>query len=476
MCKIFKSYALFFRYFFLINICFSGFYAAFSQNTHPYFILDSLKIEGNKKTKIWIIEREVHLKKGDTIWQKQEKEQTEQIKNRLFNLNLFLNVEVGFEARDSLHKNLKISIKERFYLFAAPIFELADRNFNEWWYDRNKDLSRTNYGLILIKKNLRGRNETLEFNFQAGFLGKLKVAYKIPYIDKKQRYGLQLAFAYNQYKNLAYETEENKLVFLKYEHILKDRYLAEIRLSRRDDFYQFHHLDMRFTKSSINDTILQLNPYYHLDSQAIQKYFFLSYQYNYDSRDFASYPLKGQKILVGVEKMGILPTDNLNLWLVKLAWQRYYALSSKKWYVDASLGARFLWHSGQPYSNASALGYGNDLPRAYQLYVVDGQHYGILKSTLKYELFKTQKHFSFIPIKQFATIPLAVYPNLHYDMAYASDNIFIRQKPNPLANQFLWGVGIGLDFITYYNTVFQVDITYNKHREWGFFLNFDSSF
>jgi len=459
----------------LIIACLLVLYPSFSQEKKEYSLLDSIEFLGVKKTKSWIIQREIYLKKGDTLWLSQEKEQVEAIKNRLFNLNLFLSVDVSFEPQDSFSKKLIIKVKERFYFFAAPIFELADRNFNEWWYDRNHDFSRTNYGLLLIKKNVRGRNETLEFNFQAGFLGKFKIAYKIPYIDKKQRYGLQMAFAYNQYKNLAYQTEANKLVFLRNEDILKDRYLAELRVSRREGFYQFHHLDMRFMKASLADTILRLNASYHLDSQSIQQYFFVGYQYTYDNRDFATYPLTGQRISLGLEKTGILATDNLNLWTLKLAWQRYYAFQPK-WYVDASLGARFLWHQGQPYSNASALGYGNDLPRAYQLYVVDGQHYGIFKTTLKHELFKTKKHFSFIPIKQFATIPLAVYPNWHFDMAYAADNVFVQKQANPLANQLLWGTGLGLDFITYYNTVFQVDFTYNKHQEWGLFFSFDSSF
>jgi hypothetical protein len=133
------------------------------------------------------------------------------------------------------------------------------------------------------------------------------------------------------------------------------------------------------------------------------------------------------------------------------------------------------FHQGQPYSHASALGYGNDLVRGFQLYVVDGQHYALGKASLKYQLLNVTKQVNFIPIKQFKTIPLAIYPKIYVDAGYAYDNVFSKER-NPLANQILGGAGLGIDFVTYYNSVFQVDFTFNKLKQWGLFFNFESSF
>ncbi|MCU0438131.1 MAG: BamA/TamA family outer membrane protein [Raineya sp.] len=457
-----------FIYFFLWS------FWSIAQDSTQSIVVGKITLEGNKRTRPSIIFREIDIQEGDTIFKKNQNKILENIQNRLFNLNLFIAVEPKWIKKDSLVSDLHILFKERFYFFAAPIFELADRNFNEWWYDRNRDLTRTNYGMLLVLKNVRGRNESLEFNAQGGFIGRFKLSYKIPYLDKKQQYGLTLYFSYHQYKNLAFQTENNKLMFLRSENLLKERYNAEIRFRKRTGFYHFQHLDIRFMKNRIYDTIRALNPNYHLQNNPFQQFWMLGYEYIYDNRDFASYPLKGKRVFTRFEKHGIFKSDDLDLWILKAAYQYHKPLSSK-FYSNFALGGRLLYHQGQPYSNASAMGYGNDLVRGFQLYVVDGQHYIMAKSTLKYQLVNIIKNVRFIPLKQFRTVPLAIYPKIYADTGYASDYVFAKER-NPLANQMLWGTGIGVDFVSYYNSVFQIDVTYNKLNQFGLFFNFESSF
>jgi hypothetical protein len=200
----------------------------------------------------------------------------------------------------------------------------------------------------------------------------------------------------------------------------------------------------------------------------------LGYDYTYDNRDFASYPLRGKRIFARFEKHGIFKSDDLDLWILKAAYQ-YHKPLSQKFYSNFALGGRLLYHQGQPYSYASAMGYGNDLVRGFQLYVVDGQHYAMAKSTLKYQLVNIVKNVRFIPLKQFRTVPLAIYPKVYADFGYASDRVFSKER-NPFANQLLWGTGLGVDFVSYYNSVFQIDLTYNKFNQFGVFFNFESSF
>lgn len=447
--------------------------ALLAQDSTQFVLLKDVVLEGNKKTKPAIIFREVEVKIGDTIWLEKEKKLIESTQNRIFNLNLFIDVAVSLQKLPNGEATLRIVMKERLYIFAAPIFEIADRNFNEWWYDRNKDLTRTNYGAILVKRNVRGRNETLEFNAQAGFVQRFKLAYKIPYIDKKQEYGLNFYVNFSQFKNLAFQTNENKLDFRRSENVLKDRWQSTFTLRKRTGFYQFQNLQIGFVRNRITDTIALLNNNYHLKGQLTQKFFQLNYEYIFDNRDFASYPLKGKKILLGFSKYGFWQSD-LDLWIFRASYQ-YHKPILNKLYGSWATGTRLFWHNGQPYSNAQALGYGNDLVRGYQLYVIDGQHYAVGKANLKYELFNIKKDVSFIPIKQFRTIPLAMYPKVFFDIGYAQDNIFGKDK-NPLANQVLWGTGFGIDFVTYYNSVFQLDFSLNSLKQFGVFFNFESSF
>ncbi|MFN3316636.1 MAG: POTRA domain-containing protein, partial [Raineya sp.] len=389
-------------------------------------MLKEIVLEGNKKTKSSIIYREIEAQIGDTLWQEQEKKLLETTKNRIFNLNLFIDVVASLEKKADSTALLKIKMKERLYIFTAPIFEIADRNFNEWWYDRNKDLTRTNYGVILVKRNVRGRNETLEFNAQAGFVQRFKIAYKIPYIDKKQEYGLNFYTNFTQFKNLAFQTNNNKLDFLRSEKVLKDRFQSNITLRKRTGFYQFQNLQLGYTRNRINDTIALLNSNYHLLGDKKQKFFHINYEYIYDNRDFASYPLNGTKLFIGFSKYGFWQKD-LDLWVFRIGYQYHKRLLTKL-YGSWAAGTRLFWHNGQPYSNAQALGYGNDLVRGYQLYVIDGQHYAVGKTNLKYELFNIKKDVKFIPFRQFRTIPLAMYPKVFFDVGYAQDNVFGKDK------------------------------------------------
>jgi hypothetical protein len=54
-------------------------------------------------------------------------------------------------------------------------------------------------------------------------------------------------------------------------------------------------------------------------------------------------------------------------------------------------------------------------------------------------------------------------------MGYANDQNANGQ--NPLANQLLWGTGVGIDFVTYYDLVIRFEYTINKQGETGFFIN-----
>ncbi|MDW8296729.1 MAG: POTRA domain-containing protein [Raineya sp.] len=438
-----------------------------------WFVLEDIVLRGNKKTKDFIILREIELQKGDTIAETQTAEICEKIRNRVFNLNLFIDVEVSFEPSGKQSKVLFVKMKERFFVFAAPILEIGDRNFNEWFYDRNKDFSRLNYGIIFTKRNMRGRNETLELTAQTGFLQRYKFAYKIPYIDKKQIYGLNFYFAYTQFKNLAFQTENNKLTFLRSDENLRERITTNFKIRKRSGFYQWQNLELHFTHSWVNDTILQLNPNYHLEANNRQKYFHFNYEYLFDDRDFVSYPLKGKKLLVRISKYGLLPSDNLNIWTLFSSFQ-YHKNWNNYLFSSWAVGGRLFFHNGQPYTQAQALGYGNDLVRGYQLYVIDGQHYAWFKTDFKCRLLDFKRDIGFLPT-QLRTIPVSVFPKVFFDTGMVRDKVFANES-NPLANQLLWGMGAGIDLVTYYNSVFELDFSYNRLREFGIFFNFETSF
>ena len=94
-----------------------------------------------------------------------------------------------------------------------------------------------------------------------------------------------------------------------------------------------------------------------------------------------------------------------------------------------------------------------------------------MKNNFKFELIPTRVlNFNFIPTEKFSKLYYAFYLNLYADMGYSIDNRDITT--NPLANQYLMGYGIGLDFVTYYDFVVRFEYSFNILGESGFFIHF----
>ena len=170
-------------------------------------------IIGNKKTTDRIILRELSLKTTDTILESHLEKIIKRDKLKIYNLRLFNTVSIrAVEIQENII-DLIVEVSERWYLLPIPIFELSDRNFNEWWQNYNHTLNRVNYGLRLYQNNFRGRNETIKLTTQFGFSRKFDLSYRIPYLDKKQKQGLQIDADFSEPKNIAYYTENHKLKF-----------------------------------------------------------------------------------------------------------------------------------------------------------------------------------------------------------------------------------------------------------------------
>ena len=127
-----------------------------------------------------------------------------------------------------------------------------------------------------------------------------------------------------------------------------------------------------------------------------------------------------------------------------------------------------------PFYNQRALGYGSDAIRSYELFVINGQQYALYKSNLKFTVIKPNVvQLPGINSDKFGKVPYALYFNLLFDIGYVNDNTFART--NPLANQWLPGYGVGLDFVSYYNIVIRAECSINKFGAYGLFLHFSNA-
>lgn len=421
-----------------------------------FVIVDSVIFKGNEKTRDNILRRELDLHSGDTLQVSELDARLEFNRRKLNNTNLFIWVKGDYHQNKPEHIEITYDFLEQWYLLGYPIFQLADRNLNEWW-SKGHSFSRTIYGAHLIHNNFRGRNERLSFKAETGFTQRLELGYSNPYIDPKKTLGIGAALSYTTNKNLAVRTRNDTLQILSSDKILRERWSGALSFRKRIKFYDFHFAEMRYSHSVVSDTIRLLNPNYYYKGSNEQNFLQLTYAYSYDFRDYAPYPLRGKKLDFAYNYFGILAQDALNYWDLRASISYFFDLGSNFFITTSWKGKLTQENRNIPYANLQALGYGNDNVRGYELNVIDGTNYLLSKNTFKYQLYNKVIPIRFIPYKQFNQVPIAVYPTVFFDFAYvyqASPEL----TNSRFSNRWIYGMGLGFDIVTYYNFVCKLGV------------------
>ena len=99
---------------------------------------------------------------------------------------------------------LLVEVKERWYIFPVPYFKPVDRNLNQWLVEQKASLNRVNYGVKLLYNNVTGRNDKLKFWLIGGYTKQLSFSYDRLYIDKKMKWGMNVAFAMGKNREMNY--------------------------------------------------------------------------------------------------------------------------------------------------------------------------------------------------------------------------------------------------------------------------------
>ena len=450
-------------------------FASIPVDSSQKVIVRSVTLKGNYRTRDRIILREMTLHAGDSVRLVDLPGRVAWDQRNINNTTLFVTVDTETRLTPSddstqlTQLDLTILMKERWYLIAYPYFDLADRNFNEWWYDRGRDLRRVIYGARLSYRNVTGTNDRLQAAVELGFSQRAILSYSKPYIDRAQKIGLRVEVSYQTNKQIPYRTLADKWVYATSDDVLRERAYAAVVLTNRRGLYHYHTLDTRYIRTTIADTVARLNPDYFLDGRTQQRYMSLSYGYRYDRRDNVVYPLQGTLFTGYVGVSGLLPSDNFHFLDLSAAITRYGSLGGR-FYAAGSLRGRSTWPTRQPYFNLRGLGNSVDMVRGYELYVIDGQRTVVWRNSLRYQLFNVRKQLNWLHVRQFNTVPIAAYLTAFGDAGYVSSTV-AEQYQSRLANRLLVGTGMSLDVVTFYNLVMRFSGTINGQGKTGFFFN-----
>jgi outer membrane protein assembly factor BamA len=250
---------------------------------------------------------------------------------------------------------------------------------------------------------------------------------------------------------------------------LRRAFTGSITWTHRYSFYNRHFVKLGYNRTTINDTIAILNPNYLLDGRTKQRFFTLSYRFTRDHRDNVAYPLAGKLFSFRAEKNGLGIFNDLSRLSMRASYSQYFKLKNE-FYLSSRITGLASFPKRQAYFNTAAIGYRPDDIRGYDLNVVEGQNYILNKITFKKLLFSKQARIKSVPIPQFQTIPIAVYLKTFFDSGYI-DNELSDPVNRPLSNKYLFGGGIGLDVVTYYDLVMRLEYSINDQGNTGFFIN-----
>lgn len=433
-------------------------------------VVGNIMLEGNKVTVDRIIFRELEFASGDSMSNQQFVLLLKLSRQNLLNRSLFnfVDMEVMRNIDNPIIQDVTIKVVERWYIWPLPIFELADRNFNIWW--QTKDFSKVNYGIYITHNNFRGRNEKLKLLLRAGYNQNYNISYEMPYITKRQNLGIGFQIGKSRSREIPYATVFDQQLYYKNEegYAVKE-FFVKFMFTFRPGIHDLHNLVFSYEDYLFADSVLVLNPDFNPTTKS--EMFTLTYIFKHDYRDSKPYPLDGYYFDAELTKRGLGYFETSpDFFFVKTTFDFYKPIFNR-FYWASSLTSKFSSAGYQPYFLLHGLGYGNDFVRSYELYVIDGQDFGLLKNNLKFCILKPKNGtLPLIKTERFNKIHYALYANLLFDAGFVNNDY--KGATTRLQNEFVYGLGIGLDLVTYYDVVWRIEYSVNQNKMGGFFMHF----
>jgi outer membrane protein assembly factor BamA len=437
------------------------------------FRVGNILVSGNRVTRQYIIERELPFHSGDSLTLSVLLSQFVSAKIHLINTRLFNDVIISVGEFRGYTVDIRIDVKERWYIFPLPYVRPVDRNFTAW-AEQNYSLKRLDYGLRYSQYNFSGRNDYLRIWLITGYSRQIEFSYDHPYGGKDLKQGFGFSFLYDGLQELNVITSNNQQVFVDADTLpYAGRYMrTQVSLSLRYYFRPAirtrHFFRLGFNQLKIDSAVTVFNQNYFNGNRTSVFYPELSYVINYNNIDYVPYPLKGFLFEGGLLHRGINADMNLSQAYIKT--NEAFALAPKTFLVFQNM-ALLRVPFNQPYYNQQMIGYGDFYMRGLEKYVIDGVAGGVARNTIAQELFNF--NIPFLRGTSHDHIPFRVYAKAYADLGYAYNKYFTS---NSFTNRGLYSEGFGVDVVTFYDFVFRFEYSFNQFGEKGFFFHIRNDF
>ena len=425
-----------------------------------------ITVTGNRKTKLRIVLREVYLDADSSYTMPFILEKIKNARSNLMNTTLFVDATVDFKNwyEDSI--DIVVDVKERWYWFPFPLFKPVDRNWNVWINQYNVSLERVNYGIKFLGNNLTGRNDKINLYLVNGYTKQIALTYQNPYMGRNLKWGYSTEFSYSQNREINYITKGNEQIFFKNEDaFVRKRLTVGGGISYRKNSNERHTLKLNYTWESVNDTIAILNPVFFGNGKTNTGFPELSYRYQLFNVDYIPYPLTGFKGEFSFMKRGW--GGSMDMWMFNVRGGKYWPLGNKFYFSTAGEFTIKLPFD-QPYYNLPLMGYADNYLRGMEYYVIDGVASGLLKNTLRKQIFDI-KWKTGLKSRTYGVIPFRIFLKTYGDLGYVYNKY--NYNGNTLSNRWLYTGGFGVDIVTIYDVVFKLEYSFNQLNQHAMFIH-----
>ena len=421
-------------------------------------------VDGNVRTKESIIERELGFTRDQPliysdsllgIW-----------RMRLESTKLFNWVEI---TKNSIGDTLNVHVVERWYIWVKPEGGFLDRNFSEWW--KNRDIQRLSIGATVYVNNILGQQGGFFVRQAKGFMAADGFGFQRPFLKYKNCNAWKFSLDNMRSRRAWINSENNQVVIKEHWGIRQQEQLIGIAEYKRRFEYKWQGVvRYKFARDYAAQDIEALNPQYFIAPLGVVNSQYEDWkQYTHslvlgcirDTRNQANYPTKGSEWKAGVSG-GLQRCNNIAKPYGELdsKYRGFYTLGT---HTSLAVLAQMRYRFGTlGYILQRQMGYGMEYVRGYEAFVFDGAGVALGKAAWRYQLLGDQRSLKlrFLP-SAYEKVPIQCWFNIFADVGRTLSPYQIDR--NPMSNQTLMSVGTGIDLLCYYDALARFDCSYNAN-------------
>lgn len=410
-----------------------------------FIVIDSIFISGNEQTQEDIILKELPFTPGDTI----VNSQLHYFEERVFSLGIFNNVSMRIMTPSG--KNiLHIHVVESWYIYPLPFIDFKE---NDW--------SKISYGMNILIKNFRGRNEDLSFSFGLGYDPFYSATYVMPYLIRSQNISLYFFSEYATVSNKSPQAEA--ITGGKFDN---EQFTFNIGLGKRFDIYNKGEVFASYKRLTSPFSIRGITA----SGTGTDVVPAVAFQYTHDSRDLKQFPDRGIFFTFLSSYYGF-NIDDISYNSLNSDFRFYFpVVSSFTGKVKFSTQQRF--GKNIPFYNYAYLGLADEV-RGHRTERVEGKKSYFGSFEVKYPLIPMFDLILDLPLipRQLQQAKTALYLTLFADAG------FVQNDGNPVTWASVYsGYGVGIAIPALPFNLGRIEYAFNKFGKGELIIDLGLSF